>query len=256
MDFKINIKKKSFYNINAESSVTVLKNVNIEIGSQEFVCIIGPSGCGKTTLMNIIGGLVQSEDQKIQFNNKKLKVDENFGYVFQTSRLLPWLTVKENIELVCDENNSEDIKKIDGLLRDFELKDFEDYYPKSISGGMRRKVSLARALVRNPKILLMDEPFISLDLPTAENLYKILLNYWKNNPITVILITHNLKEAILLGKRILFFSKRPGSVIYDYKVKSKSTSYKIDDDNVQKEYNLLNKKFPSLLEGIKLKKGQ
>ena len=89
----------------------------------------------------------------------------------------------------------------------FKLKEFESYYPKSISGGMRRKVSLARALARNPKILLMDEPFVSLDQPTAENLYEVLINYWKKNPITVILITHNLKEAILLGDRILFSLK-------------------------------------------------
>ncbi len=249
MNFKIEIKKKSFTNDHDKSSVDVLKDIDINIKSNEFVCIVGPSGCGKTTLMNIIGGLIEGENQKIIMDGKGLSIDENFGYVFQTSRLLPWLTVKENIELVCeDENITKD--RIDSLLASFRLKEFENYYPKSISGGMRRKVSLARALVRNPKILLMDEPFVSLDQPTAENLYEVLTNYWKKNPITVILITHNLKEAILLGERILFFSKRPATVVYDHVVKSKSDKLAIDDKGVEDEYMFLKKKFPSLLEGL------
>ena len=163
--------------------------------------------------MNIIGGLIEGENQKIIMDGKGLSIDENFGYVFQTSRLLPWLTVKENIQLVCeDENITKD--RIDSLLASFRLKEFENYYPKSISGGMRRKVSLARALVRNPKILLMDEPFVSLDQPTAENLYEVLTNYWKKNPITVILITHNLKEAILLGRENSFSSQKDLQLLY------------------------------------------
>ena len=240
MNFKIEIKKKSFTNDHDKSSVDVLKDIDINIKSNEFVCIVGPSGCGKTTLMNIIGGLIEGENQKIIMDGKGLSIDENFGYVFQTSRLLPWLTVKENITK----------DRIDSLLASFRLKEFENYYPKSISGGMRRKVSLARALVRNPKILLMDEPFVSLDQPTAENLYEVLTNYWKKNPITVILITHNLKEAILLGERILFFSKRPATVVYDHVVKSKSDKLAIDDKGVEDEYMFLKKKFPSLLEGL------
>lgn len=249
MNFKIEVKKKSFINKHDKSSVEVLKDINIKINSKEFVCIVGPSGCGKTTLMNIIGGLIESENQKIIVDKKELLVDENFGYVFQTSRLLPWLTVRENIELVC-EDDTKNHERIEGLLKNFKLKEFESYYPKSISGGMRRKVSLARALVRSPKILLMDEPFVSLDQPTAENLYEVLIDYWKKNPITVILITHNLKEAILLGDRILFFSKRPATVVYDHKVKSKRGNLVIDDNDIQKEYTFLKKKFPSLLEGL------
>tara|TARA_B100000963_G_C22496962_1_gene611923 strand:+ start:260 stop:1012 length:753 start_codon:yes stop_codon:yes gene_type:complete len=249
LNFKIEISKKSFVNKHDKSSVDVLKDINIDIKSKQFVCIVGPSGCGKTTLMNIIGGLIDGESQKIVVDNKELLIDKNFGYVFQTSRLFPWLTVKENIELVCDDDlNNND--RIEDLLVNFKLKDFQNYYPKSISGGMRRKVSLARALVRNPKILLMDEPFVSLDQPTAENLYKVLINYWKKNPITVILITHNLKEAILLGDRILFFSKRPATVVYDHIVKSKRGDLAIDDKYIENEYISLKKKFPSLLEGL------
>ena len=205
MDFHINIKKKSFINPHDKTSIDVLKNINIKIKYKEFVCIVGPSGCGKTTLMNIIGGLIDANDQKFKKEQFDLKSNGDFGYVFQTSRLLPWLTVKENIELVCEENEKY-IDRIEFLLSEFDLQEFKDYYPKSISGGMRRKVSLARALIKEPQILLMDEPFVSLDQPTAESLYSVLMKYWQKNPITIILITHNLKEAILLGDRIIFFS--------------------------------------------------
>ena len=115
---------------------------------------------------------------------------------------------------------------------------------------MRRKVSLARALIKEPQILLMDEPFVSLDQPTSESLYSVLIKYWQKNPITIILITHNLKEAILLGDRIIFFSKRPASVVYDHKIKSKSEGLSIDNTEIQKEYDQLRKKFPSLLKGL------
>jgi len=249
LDFHINIKKKSFINPHDKTSIDVLKNINIKIKSKEFVCIVGPSGCGKTTLMNIIGGLIDANDQKFKKEQLDLKSNGDFGYVFQTSRLLPWLTVKENIELVCEENEKY-IDRIEFLLSEFDLHEFKNYYPKSISGGMRRKVSLARALIKEPQILLMDEPFVSLDQPTAESLYSVLIKYWQKNPITIILITHNLKEAILLGDRIIFFSKRPASVVYDHKIKSKTEGLSIDNNEIQKEYDQLKKKFPSLLKGL------
>lgn len=249
MDFSIKIKKKSFLNKVDNTYVDVLKNINISIKHKQFVCIVGPSGCGKTTLMNIIGGLVKSENQKILMDGKEFEIDDNFGYVFQTSRLLPWLTVQENIELVCNEDDDSN-SNIEALLKNFGLLEFKDYFPKTISGGMRRKVSLARALIKKPKILLMDEPFVSLDQPTAESLYEVLISYWQSNPITVILITHNLKEALLLGDRILFFSKRPATVVYDHKVKTKRGKLTIDGKQLQSEYLHLKKKFPSLLEGL------
>ena len=115
---------------------------------------------------------------------------------------------------------------------------------------MRRKVSLARALINKPSILLMDEPFVSLDQPTSENLYNVLIEYWKEKPITIVLITHSLKEAILLGDRILFFSKKPGTVVFDYKVKSSRNPLNIDNKKVSDEYTNLKKKYPKLLNGI------
>ena len=135
-------------------------------------------------------------------------------------------------------------------MKEFDLLEFASYFPKALSGGMRRRVSLVRALINKPEVLLMDEPFVSLDQPTAENLYKVLIDYWKKNPITVILITHNLKEALLLSDRILFFSKRPATIVHDYKVKSNRGNLKMDNKEIDKEYENLNKKFPSILKGL------
>lgn len=248
MTLKVKIKEKSYLNKHDNSRINVLKNVNFNLKSNEFVCIVGPSGCGKTTLMNMIGGIISLDQNQVEIINQQQK-EENFGYVFQTSRLLPWLTVMENIELVC-EHKKIDKKKIFNLLESFGLKDFINFYPKSISGGMRRKVALARALVNDPSILLMDEPFVSLDQPTSENLYDVLINYKKENPITVVFITHVLKEALLLGDRILFFSKNPGTIVFDYKVKSKKKPLSIDNISVDKEYKVLKTKHPQLLQGL------
>ena len=251
MSFSIKFSNKTYKNKHDSSKTVALKNIDISIRKKEFVCIVGPSGCGKTTLMNIIGGLIDAEGTELYLNNKKINANQNLGYVFQTSRLLPWLTLKENIRLVCKETNLEMEKKIQSLLSSFELEEFGDAYPSTISGGMRRKVSLARAFVNNPDILLMDEPFISLDQPTSEMLYKVLKDYWRKNPTIVILITHNLKEALLLGDRILFFSKRPGTVVYNYKVKKKPANLtKIDSISVEKEYTHLTKMYPKLLKGL------
>ena len=250
MNFEINIKEKNFINKLDNSKINVLKNIDIKINSKEFVCIVGPSGCRKTTLMNIIGGLISADKQNIKLNGKTKKdIEENISYVFQSSRLLPWLTVRENIELVSQKKTNIE-NDINGLLNNFGLSEFIDFYPKAISGGMRRKVSLARALINKPSILLMDEPFVSLDQPTSENLYDVLINYWKMKPITIILITHSLKEALLLSERILFFSKKPGTVVFDYKVKSNRNPLTIDNKNVSTEYNNLKKKYPKILDGI------
>ena len=250
MNFEINIKEKNFINKLDNSKINVLKNIDIKINSNEFVCIVGPSGCGKTTLMNIIGGLIYADKQNIKLNGKTKKdIEENISYVFQSSRLLPWLTVRENIELVSQKKTNIE-NDINGLLNNFGLSEFIDFYPKAISGGMRRKVSLARALINKPSILLMDEPFVSLDQPTSEGLYDVLINYWKMKPITIILITHSLKEALLLSDRILFFSKKPGTVVFDYKVKSNRNPLNIDNKNVSTEYNNLKKEYPKILDGI------
>lgn len=249
MSISIKIKEKFYLSKNKKDKIIALRNINTTINSKEFVCIVGPSGCGKTTLMNLIGGLVDLNNSEILINNEKLSSKNSLGYVFQTSRLMPWLNLYENIKLVCDED-VDTKKKIEEIFENFELSEFSSAFPNTISGGMRRKVALARAFVNSPEVLLMDEPFVSLDQPTTENLYKVLIDYWKKKPTTVIFITHILKEALLLGDRILFFTKRPGTIVLDYKVRSQRLPLKIDNKEVSKEYDALNKKYPSLLKGI------
>ena len=250
MGISIKIKGKNYLNKHKNQTVIALKAIDIFVKPKEFVCLVGPSGCGKTTLMNIIGGLIETEHQEISINNQPISDKNTLGYVFQTSRLLPWLTLYENIKLVYKKDEKRSEEKIKKILKSFGLGEFIDSYPNTISGGMRRKVSLARAFVNNPEVLLMDEPFISLDQPTTEELYKVLIDYWGKNPTTVIFITHNLKEALLLGDRILFLTKRPGKIVLDYKVKSKRYPLKIDNGEVDKEYLNINKKYPNLLKGL------
>ena len=250
MGISIKIKEKKYYNAENQEGITALEKIDLFVKAKEFVCLVGPSGCGKTTLMNIVGGLVEGKDQKILINNKPVNKSDCFGYIFQTSRLLPWLTLYENIKLVIKDKKIDYHNQIVSILKNFDLEEFIHSFPNTISGGMRRKVSLARAFVNKPQVLLMDEPFVSLDQPTTENLYRNLIDYWKKNPTIVLFITHHLKEALLLGDRILFLSKRPGSIVLDYNVKSNRYPLKTDNKDVEKEYNEINKKYPNLLKGL------
>lgn len=244
----ISIKRKSYSNGLDNKPLLALQNINITIEQKQFVSIVGPSGCGKTTLMNIIGGLIDATDKQILINQKKLSRENKLGYIFQTARLMPWLSLYENIKLVHNSDLNVD-KKVKDILANFGLGDFIHSYPNTISGGMRRRASIARAFINNPEVLLMDEPFVSLDQPAAEELYKVLIDYWSKKPTTIILITHSVKEAILLSDRIFFMTKRPGRILLDYRVKSERSPIKIDNKGVEKEYNNLIKKYPRLLEG-------
>ena len=183
MSFEIKIKEKFFNNKHDKNKTSVLKNIDIKIKSKEFVCIVGPSGCGKTTLMNMIGGLIDSENQVIQSTSKDNLEVENLVMFFKLQGYFLGLLLKKMLNLFVKQIHQILILiSIDYLLESFGLKDFLNFYPKAISGGMRRKVALARALINNPKVLLMDEPFVSLDQPTSESLYDVLVNYRKKKP--------------------------------------------------------------------------
>ena len=250
-EISISLKEKSYFT-QKNGYIRALKKIDIIIRSKQFISIVGPSGCGKTTLMNIIGGLIEADDQKILIDGKLKNEGNSLGYIFQTSRLMPWLSVFENVKLVCKEDNNKIAeKRIKNILSSFGLSGFINSYPNAISGGMRRRVSIARAFINNPEVLLMDEPFVSLDQPAAEEMYKILIEYWKKKPTTVILITHSVKEALLLSDRILFMTKRPGQVLLDYNVKSSRKPLKIDNKMVESEYSQLLKNYPKILRGVK-----
>jgi NitT/TauT family transport system ATP-binding protein len=191
----------------------VIKNFSLSLGSHEFVCLVGSSGCGKTTLLNCIAGLDKNYDGEILVGQQHTQ--PRIGYIFQNPCLLPWRTVRENIELALI-NPKADF--IDALLEETQLTPVQDQYPQRLSVGMNRRVSIIRAFAVNPDVLLMDEPFVSLDAPTARDVRDLLLRLWQQRPHTVLFVTHDLREAITLADRLIFLSAAPMSVISDVPV--------------------------------------
>ncbi len=211
---KIDILNKRFPGVGEATGHLVIENLNLTINPQEFVCLVGPSGCGKTTLLNIIAGLDTDFTGEISVGQvtKKSKI----GVVFQNPRLLAWRTVRQNIELVQERFQNAEL--IDELLDVMQLTAFQNVYPERLSLGMSRRVALIRAFAVNPDLLLMDEPFVSLDAPTARQVRDLLLLLWKKRPHTVLFVTHDLREAIALADRLVFLSAAPMGFVADIKV--------------------------------------
>lgn len=232
----INIENKYYQN---KQIISMLK---LEIHNGEFISIIGPSGCGKTTLLNIISNLDKEYDGEISLDNKK---DLDIGFMFQDSRIIPWLSVFDNIMLVSKEKNEADIIS---LLSDIGLKDYIYSFPKELSGGMKRRVSLVRAFINKPKLLLLDEPFISLDYPTAQSLRTDFIRFYKKYLPTVVFVTHDLKEAISLSNRIVFLDSKPMKVVLDYK-KEIDFTQDLESLEIEKHKLKLLESYPLLLSG-------
>ncbi|AOY74508.1 ABC transporter ATP-binding protein [Clostridium formicaceticum] len=186
------------------NDIQVFNNLSLEIKESEIVCIIGPSGCGKSTILNLISGLIQPDQGELM--NKSNKI----AYVFQEDRLLPWRTVYKNIKLV-DQHSSKE--KIDELITDMGLKGFENKFPHQLSGGMRQRCSIARAFNYQSELLLMDEPFKSLDYDLRRNMVNHLVKLWKKTQNAIVFVTHEIDEALLLGNRIIVLSDRPTSIL-------------------------------------------
>jgi ABC-type nitrate/sulfonate/bicarbonate transport system ATPase subunit len=229
---KINIEEKYF------NEIKILENINISIHEGEFLSIIGPSGCGKTTLLNIISSLDKDFKGSVNISSS------NIGFVFQDHRLIPWLTVKENLLLI---SKNKDMENINELLKLVNLNDILDVYPKDLSGGMARRISFVRAFINNPKIIFLDEPFISLDYPSATLLKKDFLELCKKFNTTVILVTHDLSEAIYLSNRILFFSKNPATQILEYK---NSNNQEFNLKKIDEFKNEILESYPLILDGF------
>lgn len=207
---------KQFITAKRKNIVCALENINFEVPSGEFFVIIGPTGCGKTTLLNIAAGFAKPSSGKILINEKEvLGPSWKNTMIFQHFALFPWLTVKNNIEfgLKMKKVARADRRKIvSDLIRMVGLNGCEDQYPYELSGGMKQRVAIARALAVEPQILLMDEPFGSLDAHTRETLHDILLKLWLKNKTTVLFVTHNIEESIKLGQRIMIMTKSPGKI--------------------------------------------
>jgi len=203
------------------SETPALSDFRLAIEPGQFVALVGPSGAGKSTLLNIVGGLDTQMDGAVLVNGHPLSIAIEsglaIGHMFQEPRLMPWLTVVENLRLVLSENDEADRRAMD-LLDRVGLTEFAQAYPRQLSGGMSRRLSLARAFAVDPDMLLMDEPFVSVDAPTATRLRGFLTDLWVQKQPTVLFVTHDLREALALADRVVFMSGRPGRVVLDQPV--------------------------------------
>jgi len=203
----------------AEGKLTVLNDLTCDFTQDKIHVVLGPSGAGKTTLLTIIAGLVKPTSGKVFLDDKELTdVSTEIGVIFQDLRLFPWLKVKDNVAFGLNLNKSSDIKsKVDKVLSAVGLQDFAEYYPTKLSGGMKQRLALARSLVLEPKILLMDEPFGSLDVITRHKLHDLLLEIRRSLHTTVLFVTHDIEEAVVLGDVIYILSGVSGKLtkVYD-----------------------------------------
>ena len=197
----------------------VLRDINVDIDRGQFVSIVGPSGCGKTTFLRIVGGLEHSDSGEARIDGRAIDgPGTDRGFVFQQDNLLPWRDVMSNTEIGPEINGKlgpEQRARTKKLLELVGLRGFENYYPRQLSGGMRQRVNLARALAVDPELLLMDEPFSALDAQTREIMQTELSRIWEQGKKTVLFVTHQIDEAVYLSDRVLVFGRRPGRVNED-----------------------------------------
>ncbi|MDM8536398.1 ABC transporter ATP-binding protein [Desulfobacterales bacterium HSG17] len=203
------------YNLPSGQRLPALRNLTFEISAGDFVVVLGESGCGKSTLLNMIAGTEDVSEGEIRVDNNIIKgPDPSRSILFQQPALLPWLNIEENIVFGCklrgDKKNS---KHVYEWIQTMGLSGFEKMYPAELSLGMAQRVCLARAMIGHPEILLLDEPFSSLDTFTRTHLQKELIDFWQVENFTGIFVTHDIDEAILMGSRILMLGGRPGRII-------------------------------------------
>lgn len=207
---------------NGNGGLRVLKDISFEVRQSEFICLLGPSGSGKSTMLRILAGLLPYEGGEVLLEGEHLDGPrQGVGMVFQKSNLMPWRTVRENITLPLElQNISADqaAEKAQALIELVGLQGFEDSLPRDLSGGMAQRVAIARSLMHDPELLLLDEPFGALDAITRERMAEELLRVWNASCKTVIMVTHDISEAIYLADRVLVFTDRPARISLDLKV--------------------------------------
>jgi len=207
---------KTYYDIRAGERVVALDDVSLDIARGEFVTVIGPSGCGKTTLLNIVAGFDRPTAGQVLLEDRAVgEPGADRGVVFQEYALFPWLTLRQNVEYGPRERGvpAPEVRRVvDRTLHMVGLSGFENRYPHELSGGMRQRAALARVLVNDPKILLMDEPFAAVDAQTRSILQREVARLWAETGKTVLFITHSVEEAVLLADRVLVMTARPGRV--------------------------------------------
>jgi NitT/TauT family transport system ATP-binding protein len=199
-----------------ESELGALHDVSFEVRQGELICFVGPSGCGKSTLLRLIGGLLEPTRGEVHLHDHScVGPCDEVGIVFQKANLMPWRTALRNITLPLELEGVEGAtarQRATELIAQMGLTGFENSYPRQLSGGMAQRVAIARALVHDPEVLLLDEPFGALDALTRERMNLELLRIWESRNKTVIMVTHNIQEAILLADRVLVLTPRPGQI--------------------------------------------
>lgn len=233
----IRIDEKTYIGANG-GSVAALHDFRLTVTKNAFDVIIGPSGCGKTTFLRIVAGLDDAFKGQIRGHKP-----ERLGFVFQEPRLLPWRTTEENISLTAAPNFGP--KELAELSADMGLSEVLNRYPSELSLGLARRVALARAFAAHPDVILLDEPFVSLDEPTAERLRRLLIHVWSSRPTTVVMVTHNLHEALQLADRIVLLSHRPAHVCGEWRVDIPREARTENDINALRRK--IRSEFPDLL---------
>ncbi len=220
-------------------SVQALKDVSLDIKQGEILSVLGPSGCGKTTLLNIVAGFLAPTEGEIELNGHRVRgPDAERGMVFQKGALFEWMNVRENVSFgprMKGQSRSEYGDKVNHLLDVVGLRDFKDKAIYELSGGMQQRVALARCLANDPDVILMDEPLGALDALTREKMQSLVLKLWKETGKTIILITHSVEEALLLGERLIVMAPRPGRIHREYTLPFADMGVDADLRQVKKE---------------------
>ena len=218
------------------AAVHALSRISLDIKPGEFVCVVGPSGCGKSTLLRLLAGLDGYSDGRLLLDGEAVAgPSRKVGVVFQAANLLPWMTVRDNVRLPLrvGGKHAPAADRIERLLAVTGLGEFGDKYPYELSGGMQQRAGICRALARDPEILLMDEPFGALDALTRARLQTELQRIWAHEKITMILVTHDVDEAVFLGDRVVVLAPRPGRISRIFDVPAARPRARSDDDLVR-----------------------
>ena len=203
---------------NGNGGLHALDDITFDVHAREFVCVLGPSGSGKTTLLRTVAGLIKPTSGAVTFaDQRQLRI----GMVFQQANLMPWRTVTKNIKLPLEVTGVDDASarmKVQEMIELVGLTGFADALPRDLSGGMAQRVAIARALIHDPDLLLLDEPFASLDAMTRERMWTELSRIWQSHQKTVIMVTHSINESLFLADRVLVLTQRPGKIKMDMEV--------------------------------------
>jgi len=234
---KVHVKNKTFVGANG-GRTQALKDASLTLCENSFTVFFGPSGCGKSTLLRILAGLDTDFEGDLHWTH-----EPKVGMVFQEPRLLPWRTVKENIMLSADPTFSE--ADFQELIEVIGLSEMLSHFPGELSLGLSRRVAIARAFASKPNLLLLDEPFVSLDAPTAARLRQLVRTLWVDNPITAVMVTHDMREAVELGEELLLFTPRPGSIHERLKI---LPTDRADEASIEAKRAEVKSRYPHLFE--------